>query len=199
MLGALKPMPRRPSGVRRAGVTVVELMVTLAIVAVLAAIAVPSMAALIARKRLEGLAQELMTDLRFLKSYQIHNRPATGTGIGFSSDSNRLCYMLFVHGDTADCDCGKPADLVCGSSTAPGRPVALRQVDIPRSTGIRITTDTNMLTLGDYNGMPIFQRTLRVSLANDAAGEIVVSTNGNGIAMMCSVSGAFGAIKSCSQ
>jgi len=98
-----------------------------------------------------------------------------------------------------DCDCGQPADTMCGSADASGtHPKPLRQVDIPRSSGIRVTTNVPVLTVGDYNGLPLFQRTLRVSLANDVAGEIVISTNANGVASMCSVSGAFGSISRCS-
>ncbi|HOB94851.1 MAG TPA: prepilin-type N-terminal cleavage/methylation domain-containing protein, partial [Aquabacterium sp.] len=70
----------RPAG-QRAGFTLVELMVVVAILSVLVAIALPSARDFVARKRLEGIAQELATDLRLLKSNQIQNRPLSGTSI----------------------------------------------------------------------------------------------------------------------
>ncbi len=199
MLGALTPVPQRHPSTRAAGVTLVELMVALAIVAVLVAMALPSMRDLVARKRLEGVAQELMTDLRLLKSHQIQNRPNTGTAIGFSSNDTKACYMLFVKGNNVEnCDCGMAADAMCGAADAGGlRPVPIRQVDIPVATGITLTASRATLAVGGYNGMPQFNRTVSVTLRSSAGGEIRVSTNATGMPSICSVSGSFGAIKHC--
>ncbi len=199
MLGALKPKLRQKQPPRLAGVTLVELMVTLAIVAVLVAIALPSMRDFVARKRLEGIAQELVTDLRLLKAHQIQNRPNTGTGIGFSHNDSKACYMLFVLGDNVrSCDCGMADDAMCGPADAGGQhPVPIRQVNIPVSTGITMTATPSNLDVVGYNGMPLFSRTVSVSLASASAGEIRVSTNATGVPSICSVSGSFGAIKRC--
>ncbi len=199
MLGALSPLPRRRLAAAAAGVTLVELMVALAIVAVLVAIALPSMRDFVARKRLEGIAQELVTDLRLLKSHQIQNRPGTGTAIGFSGNDSKACYILYVKGDNVfDCDCGLGDDVMCGPADAPGlRPAAIRQVNIPVSTGITLTASRPWLAVGGYNGMPQFNRTVSVTLTSATAGEIRVSTNPAGVPSICSVSGSFGAIKRC--
>lgn len=198
MLGALSSA-RRPPPRRGRGVTIVELMVTLAIVAVLAAIALPSMNALIARKRLEGLAQELATDLRLLKSHQVHNRPNSGTAIIFGSSTNNLCYLLYVPGDSGDnCSCSEPFEQqACVRNAGIEKAQSVRQVDIPRSNGIEIITSPNRLIVDGYNGLPQAAQTLRVRLVSSTAGEIVISTNATGVPSMCSVSGSFGSIKAC--
>lgn len=201
MLGALKPRAhRRRSAARRAvGVTLVELMVTLAIVAVLLAVALPSMREFVARKRLEGIAQELVTDLRLLKSHQIQNRPNTGTAIGFGSNAQKTCYILFVRGDNVEnCDCAAAEDVVCGPANAAGlRPAPIRQVNIPLNTGVTLTASRSNLAVLGYNGMPQFNRTLNITLNGGSAGEIRVATNATGVPSLCSVSGAFGAIPRC--
>lgn len=198
MLGALKP-PARRHRASAGGVTLVELMVTLAIVAVLLAIALPSMREFIARKRLEGIAQELVTDLRLLKSHQIQNRPNTGTAIGFGTTASKTCYILFVKGDNVvNCDCTAAEDLLCGPADAGGlRPAPIRQVNIPLDSGVRITSNQDTLDVLGYNGMPRLNRTLDIAVTGTNVGEIRITTNATGVPAICSVSGVFGAIKAC--
>ena len=200
MLGALtRRSRRRPALGVPAGVTLVELMVTLAIVAVLLAIALPSMRDFVARKRLEGIAQELVTDLRLLKSHQIQNRPNLGTAISFGNNAQKTCYILYVRGgDTQNCNCAAADDMICGGANAGGvRPAEIRQVDIPLETGIQITADRTLLHVVGYNGMPRLNSTLSVALTGANVGEILVSTNAAGVPSICSVSGVFGAIARC--
>lgn len=202
MLGALTPgaAPRRARAAR--GFTLVELMVVVAIGAVLAAIALPSMREFVARKRLEGVAQELATDLRLLKAHQIQNRPGSGTSISFSSNADKVCYALYSRGTgatgTAHCDCALAANQACGQP-GNGAPGLFRQVDIPASTGITMNANPTRLTLNGYNGLPMFNFTLSVTLISPGAGQIVVSTNPAGVPTVCSVSGVFGAIRPCTQ
>lgn len=53
---------------KQGGFTIIELMVIIAIVGILAAIAVPSLSESLARRRLEGVANELSADLQYTKS-----------------------------------------------------------------------------------------------------------------------------------
>ena len=196
MLGTLMPPPRRRPPAA-GGVTLVELMVTLAIVAVLIAVALPSMRDFVARKRLEGMAQEVVTDLRMIKAHQIQNRPNMGTAIGISSNESKTCYMLFVRGNNVfNCDCGLPADQACGEP-GPGSPSLIRQVDIPRSSGIEIAASRAVLAFSSYNGMPASANTIRITLTSSTAGQLVVSTNPTGLPSLCSMSGSFGSIRPC--
>lgn len=199
MLGALRQARHRRLGTTSPGFTLVELMVVVAILSVLMAIALPSARDFVARKRLEGVAQELATDLRLLKSHQIQNRPGSGTSISFGANSDKVCYMLYArgNGDVEHCDCGLSAEQMCGAAGTPGRPEPIRQVDIPVSTGITISATPARLTLNSYNGLPMFNRTLSVTLSRSGAGEIVVSTTPTGVPSVCSRSGVFGAIRAC--
>ena len=56
---------------KNSGFTMIELMVIIAIVGVLAAVAVPSFTESMARRRLEGAANELNADLQFAKSQAV--------------------------------------------------------------------------------------------------------------------------------
>lgn len=201
MLGTLTRSGGRRQAAAGGGFTLVELMVVMAIMAVLVAIALPSARDFVARKRLEGVAQELVTDLRLLKSHQIQSRPDSGTSISFGANSERVCYILYTRGDgdVEHCDCGLGADQMCGAAGTPGRPVAIRQVDIPTSTGITLAATPTLLTVNSYNGMPMSNRTLSISLRRTGVGEIVVATTPTGVPSMCSMSGVFGQIRACAQ
>lgn len=56
---------------REAGFTIVELLIAIAILGILVAIAAPSFTESIARRRLDGIANELSTDLQFTRSEAI--------------------------------------------------------------------------------------------------------------------------------
>lgn len=53
------------------GVTAIELMVVLVIAAILATIAIPSFSNLLARRKVEGLANELSTDIQYARAEAI--------------------------------------------------------------------------------------------------------------------------------
>ena len=120
MLGAMSPDHLHPTGAstRPQGVTLIELMVTLAILAILLAIAVPSMQQLIARKRVAGVASELASDIRYLRSMGVQT--ATLVQIDFGASAAATCYALSTDpfGLGQPCDCNNPSSCD-GSSGAP--------------------------------------------------------------------------------
>jgi len=205
MLGALmrQTWGRQSRRSRGAGVTMVELMVTLGIVAVLMAIDLPSMRELIVRKRLEGTAQALMTDLRLLRSHQLQTRLDTGTGINFGTTDTKTCYIVYTRGNGGggnpiNCTCAAEAAKVCGDGGEGGiAPAPLRQVDIPVSSGVRLSANRRFLAMLGTNAMPQGNGTLEITVAGESAGSIRVSTNEAGLPSMCSVSGSFGSIAHC--
>jgi type IV fimbrial biogenesis protein FimT len=76
------------------GFTMVELMVVVALVAIILALAAPSFTGTLARKRMEGVASELATDIQYARSEAAHRNAAVGVVFG----SN--CYTVYVVGTT---------------------------------------------------------------------------------------------------
>lgn len=69
---------RTSTATQQRGVTLVELVTIMAIAAVLLGLAVPSFSEQLARRRLEGVANELSTDLQFTRGQAVsENQPAT--------------------------------------------------------------------------------------------------------------------------
>ncbi len=104
---------------QRSGFTVVELMVVVAIIAVLAAAAAPNMGQFLAAKRAEDAARRIANDLTFARSEAVkRNAPVllcanvSGTCAAASAAADwaegwRICHDLNADGN---CDTSAPAD-----------------------------------------------------------------------------------------
>ncbi len=89
---------RRTARARRAGFTMIELLVTLSIVAVLLAVAAPSFNTFLARKRVEGAMSELGTDLQYARSEAVARNADVHVTFGSG------CYVIHLEvGATATC------------------------------------------------------------------------------------------------
>lgn len=85
--------------VRASGFTVIELLVTVVIAAILLTVAVGGFGPMFARKRLEGVAADLVTDLQFARA----EAAARNQRVHITFGSN--CYLIHTPGtSTATCD-----------------------------------------------------------------------------------------------
>lgn len=72
------------------GFTLVELLVVIALVAIILALAAPSFTSTLARKRLEGVASELATDLHYARSEAMQRNASVGVVFGTN------CYVIYT-------------------------------------------------------------------------------------------------------
>lgn len=77
------------------GFTLLELIVALVVLAILAAVAVPSMSSFFARKRVEGVATELATDLQYARSEAVQRNATVRITFGTG------CYVIHTVGSSA--------------------------------------------------------------------------------------------------
>ncbi len=91
---------RAPGHRRQSGFTLVELMIVVALVAILLALAAPSFRETIARNRLEGVTSELSTDFQYARSEAV----ARNAQVGLITGAN--CYTVFqLHPVNAPVSC----------------------------------------------------------------------------------------------
>jgi prepilin-type N-terminal cleavage/methylation domain-containing protein len=191
----------RPSQSRRSpapGFTMVEMMITVVILAVLLALAVPSMREMIARKRVEGVANEIATDLRYLRSIQIQRggQIAKRMSIRFSPSDAPICYVLYERNMSIGfgiCDC--TSQPVCPQVT--NASTELKTVRLPVSDGLRVTVNSQELNLEGTDGLPVAGATLSISVSSALGGELRVLTNQVARPSICSTPGTRGSIPAC--
>ncbi|HEY2929577.1 GspH/FimT family pseudopilin [Piscinibacter sp.] len=108
----------RPSTAR--GFTLIELMVVVALTAVILSLAAPSFSNFLAKRRVEGVASELVTDLQYARSEAVQRNANVGVIVESS------CYSVYVLGTTDATSCTsrgtgsvelKTVQLATGSAT----------------------------------------------------------------------------------
>lgn len=130
------------------GFTLVELMIALAVVAVLLTLAAPSFYDFILMQRLKGINAQLITDMQFARSEAIglaERRADNSTSIDVqvvfrsaASGAAMSCYSIYTD-NSADpaskCDCTQAPGLRC---TQPST-TEIRTVQIPVSLGVQLS------------------------------------------------------------
>lgn len=180
-------MPSLSRPPQQLGLTMIELMITLTIGAILLALAVPQMREYIARTRVSGTARELAADIRLARSMvQQQNQPIL---IAFGSTVDFTCYVLYTQGgQTGSCDCARTSIPMCDA--VPDPPVALRSVYIKRNTGITLISTSPDLRYSQPVGAPwIYSGTAQAVVSSSLGGRLLVVMSGLTRATICSLSG----------
>jgi prepilin-type N-terminal cleavage/methylation domain-containing protein len=118
------------------GLTLMELLVGVAILAILMAVGVPSLHDWIVRQRVKAIATELVTDLQLARSESITRN--FGIQVSFKSDVSHslTCYTIHTVGLLIPkCDCALGAGAAC---TGMGM-TELKTVTVPSDSGVRFT------------------------------------------------------------
>jgi type IV fimbrial biogenesis protein FimT len=124
----------RPAGPAAKGFTLIEMLITVAVLAIILTSAVPSLRAFIARRHLDGASAQLQADLHFLRSssvalnqvlrISVHSGSAGSCYLVHSGDAD-LCACTFSAGAEPVGHCEPGAELLRSQAWA-GGPVAVR-------------------------------------------------------------------------
>jgi type IV fimbrial biogenesis protein FimT len=170
MLAAMKP--RHGKSMRTRGLTLMELMVTAAIMAFLVVLAAPSFNEFLARGRLSGAAESLAQDLQLARSEAL--RRDSDVTLSLSPGGN-WCYGAVASGIACTCTVANSC--------------ALRQVDNTAYPGVTMAAPTfggNATTFRARQGLV---NAGAVELTHPDAGTLRVSLGAAGQVSICSTAG----------
>ncbi len=155
---ALRAAPRHPADCRfrptheARGFTLVEACTTLAVLALLAGAAMPSLQRLLHTRRLDAAAVQLATDLQFARGQALaRNQPVR---LRFSSGPGpRSCYVIQPAG-AAPCACPAPGESCPGS---------LKTVSLGEGDAVAVHAPADSLLFDPRHGTSTPTGTLRLS------------------------------------
>jgi type II secretory pathway pseudopilin PulG len=180
---AQRRSPRR----RGRGLTLIELVVAFGIVALVAAVAVPSLRWFTMQQRLKATASELLNDIQSARA-EAFRRTEDVVIVAVRSNASTTCYgTVRAAPDTLDCDCSRTADLFCRQYgvTVP----TFKMVSVPRSTGVTLAAAAD-LWFNPFNGM-IYDRTAKtLTVTASPGGQLQLNVSATGLARICVPSGS---------
>lgn len=125
---------------RSPGFTLVELLIVVALIAVILSLAAPSFRDFILMQRLKGINAQLVTDLQFARSEAVSRRVEVHLKFRAESPGTPLsCYVLYTKpAGAADCACEKAEGARC---VAPA--LEVRTVQVPTSQSVFLRAIVN--------------------------------------------------------
>ena len=145
---------------RVAAFTLIELMIVVALVAIIMALAAPSLRDMILMQRLQGVNAQVVADLAFARSEAV--RRGTFVQVRFQSVSGPTgmsCYIIYARPDnlaTPQCDCTAAEGSRCTSAGT----VEIRTVQLPNAESVSVTS------LSTFDHITISPRTGALSRAD---------------------------------
>ena len=173
-------------GRRQHGVSLLEVAVVVAILAIVGATAVPSFTALVDARRLDGAATRLAADVQFVRGEAIARNQALRLSIRAGADAT--CWIVHT-GSAAACSCAA-AGAVCG-----GGALAIKSVVLPSAERVAVSANVASIAFDPLHGTSTPTATLRLSDARGRSVQHVVNVLGR--VRSCSPDGGVPGYPSC--
>lgn len=164
------PEMRRPS--QFFGFTLIELMLTIVVMAILLAIAVPSFNNLSQKYRLKGAAERLSSEMQFARSLSVSRNTSVSVDVKGGAD---WCLGISANGA---CDCSADGSCLVDSKE--------RTVNASDFEGVQMDNGDFAVVFGGVRGLPDAPQEFSLSKAGNA---LNVNLTGLGSVRICSPTG----------
>jgi type IV fimbrial biogenesis protein FimT len=166
------PFSRKPipAGRSQRGVTLVESMAVMAVLAVTSTLAVPGLGAFKGRQALNGAAAEFETDVQHVRSLAVAvNAPLR---ISFDARDGASCYIVHS-GASGDCECSPAGEALCRNGAQ-----AQRMVRFPSAGSVALSANVRSIVFDPVRGTSTPTATVRFANQDNAAVHQVVNILG---------------------
>jgi type IV fimbrial biogenesis protein FimT len=172
------------------GFTLLELLATLALAAVLATGAMPSLQDVLDRRRVEGTAAQLASDLQFARFEAVsHNRLVRVAVFGKPGVDAGTCYLVYT-GPSGACRCGGDGTVSCAEGAAP-----LRSTAFATGSGLWVEANVTSLNFDPLHGTSTPAGVLKLSSLRGHAVQHVVNVMGR--VRSCAPQGTMPGLRAC--
>ena len=170
------------------GLTLIEICTALAVAAVLAGTAAPSLDSIKKRRVLDGTAAEIANDLQYARSEAVARNSGVRVTVKNAASGGR-CVVVHT-GAAADCDCSADGQAQCTVGA-----VVLKSHWFPAQSAVAVTSNVSSMRFDPVRGTVTPAGTLSVALDNGNAVHHVVHPMGR--VRSCSPGGTVPGYKSC--
>lgn len=173
------------------GLTIIEMMVVVAVVAVLVTLAAPSFRSMIAMQRVKSINAELLTDLQFARS----EGTTRNRDIRIRFTPAAACYVIYTDVTSGSCDCANTP--VCTNEL--GRE-ELKTVKLPASNNVSLSTNSAMGTILLFRRPPATNVTpvgFEIGVTSSVRGQLRTTLNEAGNASVCTPDGSISGVPTC--
>jgi type IV fimbrial biogenesis protein FimT len=126
---------------RHGGFTLIELVVVIAILALIATFAAPSFTRMLAKKRVEGITSELVTDLQYARSEAMQRNAKVRVKFGTG------CYIIHTIGFAGSASCSQS-----GASVVAGDYQELKTVQVPSGSTASLSPSVTFIEFDPMRG-----------------------------------------------
>ena len=167
---------------RQRGVSLIEAMMTLAVMAVTVGTVAPGMAEMQDRRRLEGATAQLETELQYARSLAVERRETVR--VSFSEQAGESCYVIHTGGNS-DCRCGQGGTTVCEDGAQ-----ALRTAHFDGASRLQVTSNSDSIGFDAEKGTVTPTATIELRNPRDDRVRLVVNILGR--VRACTTTGVAG-------
>jgi type IV fimbrial biogenesis protein FimT len=181
------------------GVTIVELLTVMIVLGILATVVAPSFRSMMVRQRVQGIHDQLITDLQLARSEQ-STRAGAGTAVAitFGGNAQISCYSVHtVNTATAfACDCTRPPGTAC---TPAGVVQEVKTVQVGRAQGVSVSASSpggSVVTFAPPQGT-VTPADLTITVQGDVSGQLRTRLSVVGSPSVCSPDASVRGVPSC--
>ncbi len=158
------------TGRRHAGFTLLELLIAIVVLAVVAATAIPSLAAFLDARRLDGAATQLAADIQLARrEAAARNRTVR---VSLRNAGAATCWIVHT-GAAADCRCGADGRAVCDAGA-----LAIASTTLGDADRLRVEGNVASMLFDPLHGTTTPAGTLRVLDSRSRSVQHVVNVAG---------------------
>ena len=158
------------SRAKQRGLTFIEILATLTVLALTIGTVAPSMGQMRDRRHLEGASAQLATDLRYARSLAVAHRAPVR--VSMHSQAGGSCYVVHT-GPAAACGCTSDGSATC---TANGQ--VIKAVGFEATGPVRLSSNSGSMLFDPDRGTVTPTGTVRLQLANGPALHQVINIMG---------------------